>query len=65
MNKKWLSQAVKDMLVRDSLEANAYYNGMSARYRAGCNRPDTLPETANNVIAEAYLMRVETLTKGE
>lgn len=55
----------RNIMVTACLEANAYYNGMSAKYRQGCNRPDTLPETANSVIAEAYLMRVETITGGE
>ena len=53
------------ILVGICLEANAHYTTMSARYRAGCNRLNTLPEVTNTVIAEVYLMRADTLLAEE
>ena len=50
-------------LVRQCLEAQAYYAAMSERYRF--ERAKNLQTTAHDVIAEAYLMRSETLTARE
>ncbi len=51
----------RNILVTDCLEANAYYNSrLDVTYSASY---DLLEFNAYNVIAEAYLMRSEALTK--
>lgn len=54
----------KDYHLIDALEANAYYNGVNANANDCRIFQHSSRERMYNVIAEAYLMRSETLTKG-
>jgi hypothetical protein len=54
----------RNIMVTDCLEANIYYNQLAEKSWV-FSRRNTLPVTANTVIAEAYLMRSETLTNYE
>jgi hypothetical protein len=60
MNNKRMSEHRRNILVTDCLEANAHYNSM-VEYTWHEGKRDTLKVTANSVIAEAYLMRSETI----
>lgn len=51
-------------LVTDCLEANAYYNGVNANANAVRIFQHATRERMYSVIAEVFLMRAETLTKG-
>lgn len=50
-----------DILLTDCLEANTFYNIQLQKHWSFSQR-NTLVVTANQVIAEAYLMRAESLT---
>lgn len=51
----------RNIMVTDCLEANAHYNSVVDKQWSFSER-NTVAVTANSVIAEAYLMRSETLT---
>ena len=55
---KAMNKLPADILLTQCLEANAYYNGRM-KYRASY---DLLEYNVTAVIAEAFLMRAETLT---
>jgi hypothetical protein len=57
----------RNIMVTACLEAQAHYTVTAEKHRAFSKgvRDCTSIEKANSVIAEAYLMRVETITKGE
>lgn len=55
-----MSEHRRNILVTDCLEAQAHYNVMMEKHWS-FSRRNTIQVTTNGVIAEAYLMRSETL----